>query len=1221
MRVPLAACAALLLVLSAATPLVAAVTTRETVAGPAYELSNRFLTARVVPGRGGKVVALTLAGKDANVAGGDMTTGAGGLCKERLFGPGSWEPAEAAWEVLRAATEGTVDLLALGTRLKTPPHTGLQIEKTYRLDAGRAALEVEVVLTNTSATEMRVMPWFHHLVAPGGAAAGATSAAYLPTPGAVVRMPSTEKTISDIIRRAGGSWMAVGDDTLHSSLVCAFANDPPPVRFLYSWMGGGQISLELIVEPVTLAPAKSVGYRYSVIPCGIARPVWASPQLVVGASDPGRAEVMSPAGIARGAFSLGDQGGGLEALPGQVIALPMPPVGVGGDSIPLRGRVAETEVTGAVRPLFATPDRVAPATMADINAAYEGSGDQPEPVKVRFWTPVCYVAHAFTLPLHFGFQSASPPAGTLPRVRFDLPQTIELRDFCVRYWWWDETITQVSEEAIERDGLPYRRYTFEVRPKSYSFMWVRGLRLLVRATAKQGTSRLYYRGQLGEVLGPERSVPVEIVTIDPVTAPKRIQTAVEIDHELVRHWEDFVGHWQALGLNTVAEHYNLLSAARKDPAFGATYRQELAELQQHFRVEVMGGGFFAIPPTEKDQPSRAAVDIDGRPTNRLDFMFRDADVFARYADRIAEAAPPGFTCALSDWEPYFGMARIGFGDGALAGFKAALAREQPGVPYVDPREAVRNPAQHPQVEAAWSQYKADMFSEMLQAMVDEVRRRAPGLQLALCTITGDSNDATIRDNLQDYRRLGRILDRVSPMLYNNIYHSMPKLAGMCDWMMAALAGGRAELQPVLSAGYADEGTPNNESPAHLNKYIVLETILGGARGYQFWPGVPTADALDLKYISQANRMIAAAEDVLWDRCPVPDGLRVVSARNQRLGLDTELRPRLLSTADGKRLVAWVSEYSEDDIEVELALAAEGDYTVRDLDDNRELPRVAEPTRSLKVKLGGDVRGKLLLLERIGAAPGRPPQVTAAPAAATAQGRLFARQGGMVLAVGECEVVMGPTGSIAMLARGGKVDWGRWSLGLVPLGPGGKEAPEVICGTKGFTNTVQAEDGGLQYRGVFSGNETVGAFAADVRLTAAAEAFTASLAVTNSGPTPLRIVRLTLHHVPPATVDRLSYTDEKAGAIARSVALQPSPAVYATLRQTEPQVELEQTGAASKFRWGPRGTMPAFLAFISVANQYYLDLLYLTRACFEATGQKPDVSPGATVRFEMALTMR
>lgn len=595
-----------------------------------------------------------------------------------------------------------------------------------------------------------------------------------------------------------------------------------------------------------------------------------------------------------------------------------------------------------------------PGERIDVISHFKNAGEKNIPVNFRFWKSEAAISPDVSLPLTFGIRKLKAGAISL---EIDLPEFAELTGHTGKYWSHiQEDMNLKWSKPVVHDGQKYIRYHFEVTCKDIPVWFHSHCRILVRAKQNEGNAPIYYRGIHNGQITMEEKVPCRIIRIPAAKTPRNFKLLMGADYSLIHAWKDFSGTMKHLGINGICTDWsipNQIISAEQVKAMNSRLKG------QGFMTSTMG--IFYVPARKSytvDTDLRA-VDIDGRKATCFDFTLR-GDWMNAVADKAAKFMNLGYDLIISDYEPYFGGERYSFTPHTEKMFRQYFQTRHPNLKYVDPKEIARNPERLPEHHRIWVEFKCSQFADYLKSVVEQSRRLAEGKTgIGLCTIPGSSEESIRMDNLSDNRKFGDILDYNMPMLYDNLYRTMPAYHRTVDLFRQMSAGKKATVFPTLTLGFWGEGNP---FPPEHSFFLLLETALTQCQGAYIFPGFSGSDNLGILYLSKAMNLIAEIEPYLDGAVRQDQQVKIRKCRNTDQNLPAAVEPVVL--IKGKQMLVWLAEYSADTIRLAADFQLPADCKVKVLSgpDAKTLLRKGE-LHEVTLTPGTD-KGQLLLLETI-----------------------------------------------------------------------------------------------------------------------------------------------------------------------------------------------------------------------------------------------------------------
>ncbi|MFH2068704.1 MAG: hypothetical protein ABII89_04495 [Candidatus Omnitrophota bacterium] len=857
-------------------------------------LENQNIKAVISCREGGKITSFVMKSKGIDLTSFEENSQLG-LAKEQLYhGVNRDEFSKYPFEKV-AQDKNSVTLQAKG---RTPPLDRINLVKTYTLlDNG---LKVEATFENTEpvAGAIKIIPWVHNVVKVSPA--DGKKNVFLVSGKEGIHPTAWDSTqIQSTILPAEGNWCAFFNKEKGAGLL--LASSPMPV-FFYSWIGSEDIgTLEMLYPEIQPLPSYKIIY-YLLPVSSLDNKAIQSSGLEVALSPP-----------------LPEQETGLKFFEKKTVSF--------------------NEVNN-----------------------YYNSPAEGENLVVKYYNAQTYLSPDIIAPTYFAFKSEPPEKGfPLPQVTFEMPATVTLADYCAGiHWIAYEYLELLSKTPVTRDGQPYIRYTFSVSVHRYNYLYAYHIRLFLSTGEKEGKFNIYYWGTLNGKTSAVNTLPVEIVRIPPIRPPKRFMVGTEgTDYILTKYWPEFAKNLRYLGFNQISITHNLSPVLEGD---GVYYGKNLITVEEvkswlerlreeGFEISSVCGRYFYPPCEGNVNPDVKALDIEGKLTEYFDFTSRGPWI-KDVIKLIEEGLHLGFDSFLSDYEPYLSGDRISFTERTVKMFREYFQENWAGLEYVEPLTIAKNPGKYPEQEKIWIDFKCRQFADYLAMIINQIKKDYPRATFGLNTFAGNSAMETKRQHLEDLNLLAETLDFMASMVYSN-YGNMPLTAAKHDWIAKEVKGKKAKYIPTISSG--EWGNPN--LPPEENKYIILEAVTSGAKGYFLWNAFGGVDILDLMYVSQANNIISQVEDVLYDGKRDDSLVKVVSATNLRWNLPARIQPKTIMHKD-EMVVYFADYYSTDDVEVVLKSAVEGrKYQVIDLDTGREISKDG----SWKTTLTGKERGKIFHL--------------------------------------------------------------------------------------------------------------------------------------------------------------------------------------------------------------------------------------------------------------------
>ncbi len=625
------------------------------------------------------------------------------------------------------------------------------------------------------------------------------------------------------------------------------------------------------------------------------------------------------------------------------------------------GGIAALRLPVALNPAWS--DTSTPGSKTSLFKHFQNPEDAHLTLDCRFWKERAYLSPELPLPLTFGIRN-SAPANSVLELEVDLPEFVELRSWVGDYWGMqNEKLELSSKEKTMIGGRNYLRCRFRLQARRQGSWLPNHCRLLLQAREAGLSDIIHYRTFVDNRQIVERSVPCEVIHMPKTSPPENFRFWFGIDYALIKAWPDFINNMKHLGFNGLCLNSNVPNSLIRS--------EQVRELNQHLRENglspaIMGIYFNKRRLFHKDNPAEdfRCLDIDDKYVSRFDFSRRGPwmQEVAQYA--VDRGLNLGFDLAISDYEPYSSGQRISFTDTTIQAFREMMLTKHPGTVWVDPKEIARNPEKYPHHFQLWTDFKCAQFASYIEEVVEMARQQADSAtQVGWCTIPGLSAESIRQEYLMDNTRFSRFLDFNMPMLYNNVYRSMPNFRHELKLFQEMSVAGRARVAPTLTTGFWGE---NNQYPSEHTLFILLETALLQCAGVYLFPGFAGSSNLDLYYLGQALSLIAGLDSFLAGAERQEGLVKVVECRNDTHGFPAQVQPLVL--VNGEKMLLYLAEYSSNPVTLKVEFELPGDCRVTVLHGDSDLTRVDKRQQAALTLTSGRGKGLLLMLESLDGTP-------------------------------------------------------------------------------------------------------------------------------------------------------------------------------------------------------------------------------------------------------------
>lgn len=537
-----------------------------------------------------------------------------------------------------------------------------------------------------------------------------------------------------------------------------------------------------------------------------------------------------------------------------------------------------------------------------------------------------------------------------PLLVFDVPEGIELISGY-------RGIRILAPEPVARGGGRYLRYTIvpEKNASKFTFFWKTSLKQGTRLTA-------YYHAQWNGGIQPEQTLPVEIIGIPPVRTFRTIPVWLSIPSDMADTWPG-LDNYRKAGFNAL----DIWSYARQNErSWGGKQITSVAGKASRSGITLIAGTREWWWEEAGRDPEAQAVTLSGQKVKVVCPTYRGKH-FEAFCEQGRYLIDSGQYFHSVDPEIYRDAGAICYCDRCRNGFRKYLAANYPGRPFADPLVFMRSAEKFPEEVKLWNRFKgaafARIFGDYRREMEAYLKRRGIREKFRLMIYStyhrawnsfygyADYEKATpFVKTMEDPQALAEVFDYISPMVYPDIYARGKDYDMTGPWKdtvsLRRIAGNRAAVVPLLSAGYPFIDPYNADSSPEMIGYNILEAIAGGARGFGFW-GVCPLDAADMGSIAETVRMLLPAEEVIlmgepYEDTPLSGSVFVKGIKS------------------GNRALVLVSEYSRLALDARVRSPFPGsDCRVTDLATGAEIPSDRD---GFAVALR-DVRARIFLVTR------------------------------------------------------------------------------------------------------------------------------------------------------------------------------------------------------------------------------------------------------------------
>lgn len=428
-----------------------------------------------------------------------------------------------------------------------------------------------------------------------------------------------------------------------------------------------------------------------------------------------------------------------------------------------------------------------------------------------------------------------------------------------------------------------------------------------------------------------RPVVFEGVELPSITAPKRIVTALDVYGAAYLNWENFkpgLSGQEAMVRDLKRLGFNRLQLWGGD---ARPYAKLGIEAGSSY------GGSFLVD-LEK-YPESGAVTLGGKRTPKVMCPSYRGPGFTEneWLERLKKTATFSSSVNLDD-EVYL-MSGVGpdicFCAPCVRRWDDWVEEHKPDLGGIAPQAFFKRAHEFPEHYEAWLRFRCELVAErfgILREVFHEAVKNS-GVKTTPEPELGAFTDESMLAGLSSGEALSGALDFISPMIYlqgDGVRQQLAKLAPV----------GRGKLLVCLAPGY-------NISPPGDARSQVLETVMGGAKGFVAWNlDIGPMTTGHLADMSEAIKMFAPVEGIILDG-QIETGYAA-----------DENSTNLLARRQGDESVLLVSDYSPGVVRVKVTVPGQAKLKVIDLFTDGVIARVDATERTFAVPLRHDFQARL-----------------------------------------------------------------------------------------------------------------------------------------------------------------------------------------------------------------------------------------------------------------------
>ena len=453
-------------------------------------------------------------------------------------------------------------------------------------------------------------------------------------------------------------------------------------------------------------------------------------------------------------------------------------------------------------------------------------------------------------------------------LNLELPQDIELANWRTRTWGDNTDRCKLEKFPSTREGKKYTRYRIAYPPDRYSIahFYYQGIKRVfyyLKTDLEKGTRNAYYYLEIDDHNEPATKLPLEVIRIKKVPAPKKLLTAMDSSH----HWPGVFSNLKHLGITlTCLGNENELT------------KQITGECRANGITPIISasvGGSGHLIKSLLSYKAQGATEMTGAISERVPCLLKAHEKMPYVINSRKILIDKELTTLMFDDE--FWDTIQCFCPDCLAGFKEFKKKYGKELPDMDPvefcliyqdtdhepwhkvtaRDSKANPSDIEKLYYLWISYHYSNYSKAAGLLRKGLQEYATKKGIPYPVEFFDCWGQSTCDKLT-----ARVAakEAFSYLGYAD-YDQNPKKCGDSVAVYAKwIKGSGAKLKWTLWSGgcYCDL---QNYQPRSITRWMVLESFAAGADGiYMYYFG--DIDLADMKEYSRAIWTVLPVEDII-----------------------------------------------------------------------------------------------------------------------------------------------------------------------------------------------------------------------------------------------------------------------------------------------------------------------------------------------------------------------
>lgn len=522
---------------------------------------------------------------------------------------------------------------------------------------------------------------------------------------------------------------------------------------------------------------------------------------------------------------------------------------------------------------------------------------------------------------------------------------------------------QLGTENIEGEKYNLTRIVTGPASSKYTFIWQAENSL--PASGKKNF-KAYYWGEWNNQKQERQALNIELIPVPAVTSFKTIPVWLCIPSDLAAMWPD-MNALKDCGFNYLDVWSYTRAGSERDSWGGKALLKTQGKCKEadiNLIVWVREWWWAEAIKTKEGK----AMFIDGSPADTLCLSYR-GPFFQEWIEQGKYFIDNGIYFHSTDPEIYREGEKICFCPNCIFEFKNFLKKNYPELKYKNPIKFESNPKEYSELHNAWNDFKASryagFFAEYRHQMEEYMKEKGLNKLFKMYIMStyhrswdsfyGFDNykeSPVYLKTLEDPIKLSKIFNIIAPMAYMDVYANYRDYDMLSTWKdtisLRKIVGDTASIAPMLCTGYPFVPAFDCDTSAEMLKYNILESFIGGGKGFSFWGECPF-DAKDMKVTAEVVGMLSPYEEIILTGTP-SDNIKAISGN---------AFAKRLESPNGSLVL--ISEYSKDKISAKISCPVKNSSQVIDLTTGKEVAIISVEKPVFNIELDNE-RAHLFLIK-------------------------------------------------------------------------------------------------------------------------------------------------------------------------------------------------------------------------------------------------------------------